>query len=336
MDSRRFMFILALLIVLIAAACGPAAPAATPTPPASEASIQLSWVPNIEFAGLFMAEDEGFYAAEGLNVSILPGGYDANSNYIDAIDRVLSGEALFGITEGSELLVNRAEGQDLVAVMTIYQRHPFALISRADSEIMRPQDLVGATVEMGPKSMPLFLALLKSQNIDPNSIDLRPRDGESLQRMFAGEVDVVDDWLINEPGMLGEINTIVLSDYGIDAYPDVIFTTQATINNSPDIVQRFVNATVRGLQAAAKHPDRAVEITMARNAELELQAQQRGMQRSLPLLQPSGTQPGMMTPTTWNFMHQLLLDQNIIDAPLDIGKAYNLTFIERAYAAASQ
>ena len=332
MSVTRLLYLAAALCLVVLAGCGPAAPAATPTPPTTAAAIQLSWVPNIEFAGLFMAEDEGFYAAEGLDVSILPGGFDSDGNYINPIDQVLTGSAQFGVTEGSDLLLARADGQDLVAVMALYQRHPFALVSRADKNIVRPQDLVGATVEVSPKGMPLYLALLASQNIDPASVNTRPIGDASLQRMFAGQVDVVEDWLINETGSMGEINSIALLDYGIDAYPNVVFTTAAFIQEHPDLVQRFVRATVKGLQAAIAGPDEAAALAVSHNADLNPDTQERGMQRSIPLLNPSGSRPGAMTATAWEFMHQVLVDQSIIEQPLDISKAYTTRFVDQVYA----
>lgn len=342
MCLQRFTFPAALLLALTlsATACGPTAPAATPTPPTTDVTIQLSWAPNIEFSGIFMAADQGFYAAEGLNVTIQPGGFDEDGSYISAIDKVLSGEAQFGMTEGGDLLVARAEGKDLVAVMSVYQRHPVALVSLADKNIVRPQDLVGHSVDIPTKTMPLYLALLSSQGIDPASVNTRNRTDASLTPLLTGTADVIDGWVTNEVVELLEqgydINTILLSDYGIEAYPNLIFTTQRLINSNPDLVERFVRATLRGLQAVIADPDKAVELMLTHNDQLSLRGQKSGMQRAIALFNPSGSQPGMMTDRTWAFMHQMLIDQDILAEPLDISKAYTMTYVERAYATAKQ
>lgn len=329
-----------LALTLVSTACGPTAPAATPTPSAADVTIQLSWAPNIEFSGLFMAADQGFYAAEGLNVTIQPGGFDEDGNYISAIDKVLSGEAQFGMTEGGDLLMARADGKDLVAVMSVYQRHPVTLVSLADKNIVRPQDLVGHSVDMSAKTMPLYLALLASQGIDPASVNTRNRTDSSLAPLLNGTTDVIDGWVTNEVVELieqgYEINTIMLSEYGVDAYPNLIFTTQRLINSNPDLVERFVRATVKGLQAAVADPDKAVELTLARNDQLSLNGQKSGIQRAIALFNPSGSLPGMMTDKTWAFMHQVLIDQGILTQPVDVSQAYTLTYVERAYATAKQ
>ncbi|MGQ9889682.1 MAG: ABC transporter substrate-binding protein [Aggregatilineales bacterium] len=337
MNTRSLMWVVTLLILIMAAsaACGPTAPA-SPAPPSADVVIQLSWTPNVEFSGIFMAVKEGFYEAEGLNVIIPPSGFNEDGSYISAIDKVLSGEAQFGITEGGDLLLARANGKDLVAVMSIYQRHPITLLSLAEKGIIRPADLVGHTVDMSSKTMPLYLALLESQGIDPDSVNTRSRTDPSTAPLLTGSADVIDGWVTNEVVELlaegYEINSFMLSDYGIDAYPNLIFTTEAIINSNPDLVGRFVRATIKGLQAAIADPNGAAELALTYNEQLELDAQRNGMQRALALLNPSGSKLGMMTDATWEFMHQVLVEQGIIAEPIDFRKAYTTRFVDQAYA----
>jgi len=335
MNTRHLTWVAIFLIITASAACGPTAPA-SPAPPSTDVVIQLSWTPNIEFAGIFAAVKQGFYSAEGLNVVIPPSGFSEDGSYISAIDKVLSGEAQFGITEGGDLLLARADGKDLVAVMSIYQRNPITLVSLAEKGIVRPADLVGHTVDMTFKTMPLYMALLRSQGIDPASVDTRSRTDPSTAPLLNGSADVIDGWVTNEVVELiaqgYDINTIMLSDYGIDAYPNLIFTTQAIVNSNPDLVQRFVRATIKGLQAVVTDPNSAAELALVYNDQLVLDAQKSGMQRALTLLNPSGSQPGRMTDATWEFMHRVLVDQGVIAEPIDFRKAYTTRFVDQAYA----
>ena len=115
-----------------------------------------------------MAEAKGYYADEGLDVELMGGGFDEDGNFISPVDKVLSGEADFGVLSGDLLLANRAEGKPLVAIASIYQRSPAAFASLAKNNIKRPSDLVGKTVmiDLGSATGLVYKALLSSQGID--------------------------------------------------------------------------------------------------------------------------------------------------------------------------
>ena len=147
---------------------------------------------------------------------------------------------------------------------------------------------------------------------------------------------MIDAWVITEIAELAaakqEINLILPSDYGIEVYPNVIFTTEEMISGNPEVVERFVRATVRGLQNAVDNPKVAAELTFNKYApERGLEVEQIAMQRAVPLLKPTDSSPGMMKPEVWETTHQILLDQKILSQPLEINSAYTLAFLEKVY-----
>jgi NitT/TauT family transport system substrate-binding protein len=178
-----------------------------------------------------------------------------------------------------------------------------------------------------------YLALLASQGIQPSQVNQVPRTSFTNDQLTNGEVDVLDAFITNQPVQLEmagyNLNTILASDYGIEMYPNVIFTTEATIANKPDVVERFLQATVRGIQSAIDNPKQAAAEAVAYNDKIKLESEFASMNRSLPLLKPAGSQPGMMQAKAWETAHQILLDQGILKEPLDIKNAYNLTFLEK-------
>ncbi len=127
------LLLLITVLVLLQTACSAQATPVPTTIPWQATSVQLSWIHSIEFAGFYMAQKEGSFATEGLNVTLKPGGYDAEGREIKPIEEVLAGHADFGIIDGSLLLTARAEGKPIVALTTIYQRHPLALLSLAET-----------------------------------------------------------------------------------------------------------------------------------------------------------------------------------------------------------
>lgn len=320
--------IMGLLITGCSSANQPAAAAA----PASSVNVQLAWVHGAEYAGFYEAEEKGYYAAENLAVKLNELGDTS------PIDQVVNGKVDFGITSADTLLSARAKGAPVVAVATIFQRSPVAFISLAEKTITRPQDLVGKKVLVhfdGTTGL-VYKALLAAQGIDPSKVEGVPRTDFSNKQLLDGEVDASDAFITNQPVLLAQegyqLNAILASDYGIDVYANVIFTSEATIANKSELVERFLRATMQGMQSAVQDPKGAAALAVARNPKLKLEAETESMNRSLPLLNPAGGRPGIMRPEDWETTHQILLDQGILEKPLDPKAAYNLSFLEKVYS----
>jgi NitT/TauT family transport system substrate-binding protein len=332
----KTLFSILIAIAILLTACGDGDnPTATIEPP-TPVKFQFSWVHNIEFVGAYMAQENGYYADENLDVELVPGGYDEADNFIVPIDQVVSGEADFGVADALLLVKAREDGQPVVAVAALFQRHPLALASLSERNITRLEDLVGATVHMTPTSQAMYYAMLATQDIDPSEVNEVERTDFTIAPIVDGDADVIDAWVTNEVVDLTlagyEINFIMPSDYGIDVYPNVIFTTEEMIANNPDVVQRFVNATVQGLRAALDDSEKAAEAIVKYNDELEIEAQKVAMQRAIPLINPQDSPPGMMQAAVWEQTLDIALEQKVISAPIDIEEAYTLQFLEEAYA----
>ncbi len=326
--------LLALPILALSACTGSAQQAQQPIPEES-VSVQLSWIHTIEFAGFYMAQDRNHYSQEGLAVELRAGGNDANGNYIDPLREVAEGRATFGVTDGGLLLIARANGDPVVAIATIYQRHPLAFVSLADKNIERPQDLVGRTVDIADNSKAMFLSMLSAVGVPQSQVNLHTRTDYTIDPLVNGQMDVIEAWITNEIVDLElggyEFNMILPSDYGIDMYPDVIFTTEETIANRPEMVEKFLRATLRGVQDAIDDPAEAATLSVSYNSDLNVDRETRAMERSLPLLNPSGSKLGMMTPEHWETTQQILLAQGLLSEPLDVSTAYTMTFLNSIY-----
>jgi ABC-type nitrate/sulfonate/bicarbonate transport system substrate-binding protein len=318
------------LAALVLGACGSDKKETKETP----VSVQLNWTDDIAWSGFYMAEAKNHYADEKLKVDLRLA-FDADGNYIDPLQEVASGRADFGVADGGELLQTRANGLPVVAIATIYQRHPLALVSFSDKEIQEPKDLVGARVQISAGNKVIFLALLKSQGIAPEDMTISDRTDYTIQPLINDESDVIDGWVTNEIVVLAEggyeFNMILASDYGVENYPNVIFTSEDMIKNKPDVVERFLRSLLKGLQDAVDDPQGATDLTIARDSSLDAGFQAEGMQRSVPLVVVAGSQPGRMTPEIWQMTYQMLVDQNMLSAALDVTQAYTLDFLNKIY-----
>lgn len=331
----KLTIILLVLLSFALLGCNATTQASTEVLPASPVKVQLSWIHNIEFAGFYMAEEKGYFGAENLAVTLNPQIFDKP---INPIDEVLAGKADFGVTGGGSLLLARAQGKPVVAIAALYQRNPLVLVSLAENNITRPQDLVGKTVMVNQASAErtILPALLGSQQgLDPQQVNIVQRTDFTSGPLLRGEVDAMDAFINNEPVQLErqgyKINLIIPANYGFDMYANVIFTTEEAIAQKPDIVERFVRASVRGIQSAIEDPKSAVTQTLVHNKELAFESEMESMNRSLPLFNPAGSKPGMMTPEIWQDGYQILLDQSVLKNPIEVEKAYTLSFLNKVY-----
>jgi NitT/TauT family transport system substrate-binding protein len=336
--SRHLLVTMLLLIVvaIVASACGAGAPSTSDTAPKTLVRVQLAWVHEYSSASFYAAEKNGRYAAQNLDVRLEAGGFGADG-YIVPVSQVVSGTVEFGVTGAASIIQARAEGAPVVAVATLFQRSPLAILSLEKSGILRPQDLVGRRVAVTDGgSAHLLDTLLKLQQIDPATVTTVPRTSYGIDPLTKGEVDAMVAWVINEGVQLDEAgakyNAMLLSDYGVDSYELVMFTTEKMIAEQPDMVKRFVQATMQGVKDVIDNPDQAANLVLTYDSKLNLDGQRRRIQATLPLLSPPAAQLGMMQPDIWTFTHQLMLDQKELAQPVDLSRTYTTQFLDLAAA----
>lgn len=322
---------LVLLLAYTLAACGSPQPTAPPAAPPSSVRIQLGWVHEFSSAGFYAAEKNGHFAEHNLTATLAAGGFDSNG-YIDPIALVTSGGADFGVTSAASLIQARAAGQQVVGIAAIFQRSPAAIITLDSSGIKRPQDLIGRRVAVADSGAGPYSFLLTLQRIDPASVHTVPRTSFGIEPLAKGEVDAMYAWVINEGVQLreaGQTPTILLlSDYGIETYDLVLFTSERMITDNPDLVARVLQASLQGWQDVIADPAQAAQLTLMYDPALELAGQQRRLEAALPLLLPAGGRLGTMQPEVWQTTQQVLLDEHALDAPIDLSQVYTQEFLD--------
>lgn len=322
-----------LVLIILITACSKKSDDKSDSTPKTKLSLQLSWIHEYSSAPFYMAVKNGHFADQGLEVELLAGGYSA----ADALDQVLNNQADFGTAGSPSLIEAYTDGKPVVAVANLFQRTPLALISLSTSDIKSPQDLIGKRIMVTDGSGRIITEnLLAAQGIDPDSVEFISRTDYGIDPLLNNETDVLVGWLINEGVMVREAgfepNFILVSDYGYDDYEFVIFTRQEMVNTQPDIVQKFVHGLVKGIRDVISDPAKAAQVTLTYNSDLVLAQQEARLQASLPLLNPSQSQPGMMTAEVWQRSMDSLVQQSALPAPIDLTGLYNLTFLEAAYS----
>ncbi len=234
---------------------------------AADVTLRLPWILNVQSAGYVMAADKGFYRDEGLNVAIEPGGPNLNSTAL-----VASGADTFGSNDVNGVILGASQGMDLEIVAACFQKHPGGVVVRADSGIKTPADLKGKTLaytEGGPWT--LTKAMLDKEGVPLSSLKLIVSPSQQL--LLDRKVDAETAFAINEPvalAQLGVASTVILpGDYGVETYAEAIFTTHKYAAEHPDVVAKFIKATIKGYDYAYAHQDEAVKAVVALNNQLD-------------------------------------------------------------------
>jgi NitT/TauT family transport system substrate-binding protein len=289
-------------------------------------TLRLKWFHQAQFAGFYVAKEKELYKAAGLNVDIQPGGPD-----FPAIQMVTGGNEQFGVTSADQILIARSKGVPVVALAVIFRRNPFVLFSLAKSGIKVPADYVGKNVgvKIGGNEELIYRAVLAKAGIDKTRLNEIPVKFD-ITPLLAGAVDVWPGYLINEVLSAREkgfdVNIVSPPDYGIDLYADTLFTTEKMLKEKPEIVRKFVVATLKGWSSAIAAPEAAAQITVKYGAKLTYEHELAMMKASLPLLQPDAQPVGWMDAANWSATQKLLVDAGFQKTPVEIGKAFTVEF----------
>lgn len=321
--STLVAFLMALLISssLFLSAC-------QTTSEPDQVSVRLKWAHQTQFAGLYVADKEGYYAEENLIVQLDP----ADPEQITSSEKVLAGENDFGISAPQELLIARSQGKPVRAIAVIFRLNPWILMAPAEAGITKPADLVGKTVAYSPgQGEWLYKSLINNLSIDSSQINETEMTTFDIFKCWE-TADICNDYAINglarakQEGI--EATAIWPSDYGISFYADILFTTDQMIEEHPDLVQRFVRATLNGWQKAIEDPDLGTEDTLAFDSSLDAAFQHTALEMAVPLIDTGQEQLGRMDPEVWQQMYELLQDQGVLAGGIDVASVYTNQFIE--------
>ena len=291
-------------------------------------TVRLKWFNQAQFAGFYVAQDKGFYKAAGLDVNVQPGGPD-----FPAVQMVTGGNEQFGVTGADQILIARSKGVPVVALAVIYRRNPFVLFSLAKSGIKSPADFAGKTIgiKIGGNEELIYRAVLAKTAVDKSKLNEVPVKFD-ISPLLAGTIDVWPGYLINEVLAAKEkgfdVNVVSPTDYGIDLYADTLFTTEKMLAEKPDVVRKFVTATLKGWADAIAAPDEAAKFTLKYGSKLAYDHEFAMMKASLPLLQPDAKPLGWMDAANWSAMQKLLIDAGFQKTPVDVSKAFTVEFIK--------
>ncbi len=244
--------------------------AATGANAADDLTLQLKWVTQAQFAGYYVALENGFYSDEDLNVTIKPGGPDV------APTQVLAGGGADVVIDWMpSALAAREKGLPLVNIAQPFKSSGMMLTCRADSGVKAPADFPGKTLGVWffGNEYP-FLSWMSSLGIATDGSEggvTVLKQGFNVDPILQGQADCVSTmtyneyWQIIDAGLTpDDLVTFKYEDQGVATLEDGLYVLEDRLADEEfsDELVRFVRASMKGWKWAEENPDAAAEIVL--------------------------------------------------------------------------
>lgn len=261
------MFRVVLLVLAIAAtACQSNA---QPTAPLTPLTVGLGYLPSVQFAQFYRAQQQGYYRAAGLEVTFQ---HEIDPNLITLLGQ---GAVDIGMADGTSVIPARGQGIPIRYAATVYARFPSIVMAAADSGIATAADLRGRSLGIPGRfgsSWIMLQALLAAAGLTPDDLEIEiyPDFGQAAA-LRVGQVDAATGFRNNEPVQLrlDEFETVVLDIDAVTPLPGPGLTVgEQTLAAKGDAVRAFVAATLRAMDEITADPEAGLDDAIAVVPEL--------------------------------------------------------------------
>ena len=237
-------------------------------------SFRMNWYLGGLHVPFYYGKDRGFYAAEGIDVTLNEGRGSANT-----VQVVAAGSDTFGLADSSSVILTASKGADVKSVVSLLNSTGFAVISMASTGIRTPKDLEGKRLAVSPGDPlgQLFQAVAAVNKLDMSKITLVQVDPAAkvvsvLEKKADALLGGADDqyFLIKQRGI--EPAALRFADVGANIVGMTVLTKGELIKTKPDLVRRFVRASIRSWEEAKKNPGAAVDAALKVKPDLNRQS----------------------------------------------------------------
>jgi NitT/TauT family transport system substrate-binding protein len=321
--TRTMQRSLVIFTLVLLAACGP-----KPTPGLTHVKLSLGYIPNIQFAPLYVAAQKGYFADAGIEIEF------AYMDETQAAALVGANDQQFAVISGEQVLLARAQELPVVYVAAWYQQYPVSVVARADQGITTAADLRGKTIGLpglyGANYIGLR-ALLHAGGLSESDVKLDSIGYTQVETLVAGRDQAVSVYTANEPVQLRargyDLTELRVADF-VQMASNGMITNETTAAGKPGLVRGMVSALLHGLTDTIADPQAAYEISLGyveSLAQADTGIQKQILATSMDLWKANRL--GESNPAAWENMQAVLLDMGLLTIPLDLSKAFTNEFL---------
>ncbi|MFI5891059.1 ABC transporter substrate-binding protein [Actinoplanes sp. NPDC051513] len=280
----------ALAVVLIVGGCGADKQAVAEPPDNVTYATGFGAVGRDAF--IWVAQEKGYFRNANIEIDIQKG-----AGNVPNLTMLKSGQAQFAAMDfsGAEVLAGTGKFTDWRAVAAVHQQTLVSIMTTADTGITKPADLTGKTIATakGSVSELLFPAYAKLAGFDASSVKIQGTQPTALNGLMAKrQVDAISTFLLSEKALASAskkpVTVMPYSDYLKNLYGNVIVTRASLLTTDRDLVRRFTDAALKGLQYSLEHPDEAAAILNKAEPTAAIPAAVGEIQAMKPYSEPLG------------------------------------------------
>lgn len=318
--------VLLVMCILMGACTTPA-----PQPPLTEIVVGMPYIPNIQFAHFYMAQEKGYFAEAGLRVT-----FDYNFEN-DVVQRLATNNGIqFALASADTVLLARAKGLPITAVMATSQEFPIAFIAKATTPLSSPADLVGKKIGIPGRFGASYIglqALLRAGAIDESQLSISEIGFNQVPLLLNDTVEVISGYANNEPIQLSAAGTPVsvlrVADIAPIASDHLIINTSYGAEQA-DTVAKFVAALRKGMQSVAEDPAGAYDASLSNIPEADPAKRDvtiEVLRATVAMWQADTSTLGKINPEKWVQTHALLRSINLLTQDVDVPDAYDVSYV---------
>lgn len=294
-------------------------------------TMVLDWTPNTNHTGLYVAEAQGFFKDQGLDVEIIQPG-DAGADQL-----VASGKADFGISYQEGITLARTQGVPLVSVAAIIQHNTSGFASPKAKEIASPKDFEGKTYGGwgSPIEKAVIETIMKADGGDVAKMDIINAGDADFFTMTEKDVDfawIYYGWTGVEAELRGkDINMVYLTDYSdkLDYYTPVLSTSEKMIDEKSDIVKKMVAAVAKGYEYAIENPEDAANILLVAAPDLSQDLVINSQKWLADKYQDDAEQWGVQKLDVWKNYADWMTENGVLEGDFDPEQAFTNEFLPK-------
>lgn len=275
-------------------------------------TLTMNWTADSAHLGFAMAKEKGFYAEEGLDVTLEEG---RGSSV--AAQLVATGQAELGYADAGAALNVASQGAPIRIVATIWKSGQFGIQYLADSGISEPADLEGKTIAVAPGTamVPLVPVFLAANGLSEDDVEIvSATQNAALGLLAKGEIDAIAETPENTVVPLEaqglEVGNMYFYNNGVPLVSLSLIAREDRIAGNADALRGFIRATLRGWRAAMEDPEAAVDALLAQFPETQntREALLQGATYSFASVCPGGPGDpiGVTDAATWEGIYEVM------------------------------